>query len=84
MFATNPTWAAHTAETLADFGRALGVRLFPVGRERHDSILAVDEHGRIFALDQAGEWFVGADVDTALTNLLLGHAPARVRDDGTW
>ncbi|MBY8872199.1 SUKH-3 domain-containing protein [Micromonospora sp. PLK6-60] len=81
---TNPTWAAHTADTLADFGQVLGARLFPVGRERRDSILAVDEHGRIFALDQAGEWFIGADVDTALTNLLLGHAPARVRDDGTW
>ncbi|MEH0933842.1 SUKH-3 domain-containing protein [Micromonospora psammae] len=84
QFDTNPTWAAHTADTLADFGTVLGVRLFPIGSERQDSILAVDEHGRIFALDQAGEWFLGDDIDAALTTLLLGLAPARVRDDGTW
>lgn len=75
---------AHTADTLADFGAVLGVRLFPLGTERGDSIIAVDERGRIFALDQAGEWFLGPDIDAALTTLLLGRAPARVRDDGTW
>ncbi|WP_442929891.1 SUKH-3 domain-containing protein [Micromonospora sp. WMMC241] len=83
-FTTNPLRAAHTADTLADFGAVLGVRLFPLGSERQESILAVDEHGRVFALDQAGEWFLGADIDAALTTLLLGRAPARVRDDGTW
>ncbi|MCI4064399.1 SUKH-3 domain-containing protein [Micromonospora sp. R77] len=79
-----PRRMAHTADTLADFGAVLGVRLFPLGTERGDSIIAVDEHGRIFALDQAGEWFLGPDIDAALTTLLLGRAPARVRDDGTW
>ncbi|KAB1905288.1 SUKH-3 domain-containing protein [Micromonospora sp. AMSO31t] len=83
-FTTNPLRGAHTADTLGDFGAVLGVRLFPLGSERQESILAVDEHGRIFALDQAGEWFLGPDIDVALTTLLLGRAPARVRDDGTW
>ncbi|WP_181571788.1 SUKH-3 domain-containing protein [Micromonospora robiginosa] len=83
-FEVRPRKVAHTADTLADFGAVLGVRLFPLGSERQESILAVDEHGRVFALDQAGEWFLGADVDAALTTLLLGRAPARVRDDGTW
>ncbi|MEV0426605.1 SUKH-3 domain-containing protein [Micromonospora sp. NPDC050495] len=83
-FTTNPLRAAHSADTLADFGAVLGVRLFPLGTERGDSIIAVDERGRIFALDQAGEWFLGADIDAALTTLLLGREPARVRDDGTW
>nr|WP_239542384.1 SUKH-3 domain-containing protein [Micromonospora terminaliae] len=83
-FTTNPLHGAHSADTLADFGAVLGVRLFPLGSERQESILAVDEHGRVFALDQAGEWFLGADIDAALTTLLLGRAPARVRDDGTW
>ncbi|MEU1688599.1 SUKH-3 domain-containing protein [Micromonospora sp. NPDC005707] len=83
-FTTNPLRGAHTADTLADFGAVLGVRLFPLGSERQESIIAVDEHGRIFALDQAGEWFLGNDIDAALTTLLLGRAPARVRDDGTW
>ncbi|MEV4488754.1 SUKH-3 domain-containing protein [Micromonospora coxensis] len=84
LFDTNPLRAANTADTLADFGAVLGVRLFPIGSERQDSILAVDERGRIFALDQAGEWFLGDDIDAALTTLLLGLAPPRVHDDGTW
>ncbi|MEV0325557.1 SUKH-3 domain-containing protein [Micromonospora echinospora] len=84
-FSTNPLRGAHSAATLADFGSVLGMRLFPIGAERPpESILAVDELGRVFALDQAGEWFLGADIDAALTTLLLGRAPARVRDDGTW
>ncbi|MFG1952106.1 SUKH-3 domain-containing protein [Micromonospora sp. NPDC048830] len=83
-FHTNPTRAAYSADTLADFGALLGTRLFPIGGEGRDSIFAVDEHGRVFALDQAGEWFLGEDIDAALTTLLLGLAPPRVRDDGTW
>ncbi|WFE38542.1 SUKH-3 domain-containing protein [Micromonospora sp. WMMD998] len=83
-FEVRPRKVAHTADTLADFGAVLGTRLFPLGSERQESILAVDEQGRVFALDQAGEWFLGADIDAALTTLLLGRAPARVRDDGTW
>ncbi|PZF93580.1 hypothetical protein C1I99_20405 [Micromonospora deserti] len=83
-FTTNPLRSAHSADTLADFTAVLGVRLFPIGSEHGDSIFAVDERGRVFALDQAGEWFLGDDIDAALTTLLLGRAPARVRDDGTW
>ncbi|MEU6073220.1 SUKH-3 domain-containing protein [Micromonospora sp. NPDC047074] len=83
-FDIRPRQVAHTADTLADFAALVGVRLFPIGTERQDSILAVDERGRVFALDQAGEWFLGEDIDAALTTLLLGRAPARVRDDGTW
>ncbi len=83
-FDIRPHTMAHTADTLADFGAVLGVRLFPIGSEQQHSILAVDERGRIFALDQAGEWFLGDTIDAALTTLLLGRAPARVGDDGTW
>lgn len=83
-FEINPMAAAHSADILAGFGSLLGARLFPIGAEGEDSILAVDERGRVFALDQAGEWFLGADIDAALTNLLLGRQAARVRDDGTW
>lgn len=83
-FDIHPWEMGHTADTLADFAAVLGVRLFPIGTEGGESIIAVDEHGRIFALDQAGEWFLGPDIDAALTTLLLGRAPAYVRDDGTW
>ena len=62
----------------------IGTTLFPIGTENDDAILAVDPGGRVFALDQAGEWFIGPDIDTALTNLLLGRAAPRIRDDGTW
>jgi hypothetical protein len=83
-FSVNPVEAAHSADTLADFSAVLGSRLFPVGTEGGDSILAVDEHGRVFALDQAGEWFLGDDIETALIGLLLGRGAARVHDDGRW
>ncbi|WFE64064.1 SUKH-3 domain-containing protein [Micromonospora sp. WMMD714] len=83
-FSIDPVHAAYTVDTLADFGAVLGVRLFPIGAQHPDGILAVDERGRVFALDQAGEWFLGDDIDAALTTLLLGLAPPRVRDDGTW
>ncbi|WP_422738415.1 SUKH-3 domain-containing protein [Micromonospora sp. WMMD729] len=83
-FDIRPHLIAHTADTLADLGAVLGVRLFPIGTEQQDSILAVDERGRVFALDQAGDWFLGDSIDAALTTLLLGRAPARLRDDGTW
>ncbi|WP_432050854.1 SUKH-3 domain-containing protein [Verrucosispora sp. NA02020] len=75
---------AHSADSLADFGAVIGARLVPIGTEEQHSILAVDERGRVFALDQAGEWFLGADLDAALVTLLSGRAPARVRDDGSW
>ncbi|GGL90084.1 SUKH-3 domain-containing protein [Micromonospora yangpuensis] len=83
-FDIRPHAVTHSADTLADFAAVLGARLFPIGSEQQHSILAVDEHGRIFALDQGGEWFLGQDIDSALNTLLLGHAPTRVRDDGTW
>ncbi|WIM92461.1 SUKH-3 domain-containing protein [Actinoplanes oblitus] len=84
-FAIDPTMAVPTAATLAAFGRVLGVRLFPLGVEgTDDAILAIDERGRVFALDPAGEWHLGDDLDAALTTLITGTEPPRVADDGTW
>nr|WP_230416946.1 SUKH-3 domain-containing protein [Micromonospora tarapacensis] len=83
-FDIQPRQVSNTADTLADFAAVIRARLFPIGTEHQHSLIAVDEHGRIFALDQAGEWFLGADIYAALSTLLLGRAPARVRDDGTW
>ncbi|WBB56595.1 SUKH-3 domain-containing protein [Verrucosispora sp. WMMD573] len=83
-FDIHPRQVARSAESLHDFAAVLGARLFPIGTESRHSMIAADERGRIFALDQAGEWFLGVDIDAALTTLLLGRAPARVRDDGGW
>lgn len=85
MFALDPTMAAPTARTLADFARVLGAGLFPLGVEgTDDAILAIDERGRVFALDPGGEWHLGDTLDAALTTLITGAAPPRVADDGTW
>lgn len=81
-----PSVVAHTADTLGEFGEVLGVSLFPLGTEaRGDTVVAIDERGRIFALDQGGEWFLGETLDEGLVSLLTGDGPAeRVRDDGSW
>jgi hypothetical protein len=85
VFEINPLAAAYSADILADIGALLGVRLFPLGSEGNgDTMLAVDQHGRVFALDQAGEWFLGDTVDAALVTLITGGPTARIRDDGTW
>lgn len=84
-FALDPTLAAATAATLADLSRLLGVRLFPLGVEGDgDAVLTIDEQGRVFAFDHAGEWFLGPTLDAALTLLITGASPPRVRDDGSW
>lgn len=75
----------YLAEALYEFGLAVGARMFPLGSEGLDEgFLAIDERGRVFALDQGGEWFIGETVDEAIVALLLGSPNARVRDDGTW
>lgn len=32
----------------------------------------------MYALDHTGDWFLGPDIDTALTTLLSGTTPARL------
>jgi len=84
-FALDPTMSAGSAQTLADFSRVIGAALYPLGVEGdHDALLAVDEQGRVFALDHAGEWFLGDTVADALRTLVTGAQPARVHDDGSY
>ncbi|MEU4237933.1 SUKH-3 domain-containing protein [Actinoplanes sp. NPDC026619] len=79
-----PEWAKHSADVLHDFAQVLGARLFPIGSVNNESILAVDDRGRIFDLDQAGEWFIADTYAEALETLILGKRTHRVHDDGTW
>jgi hypothetical protein len=82
-FVIDPTLVAATSETLADLGRRLRTRLFPIGTEGdHDSVLAIDEGGRVFALDHAGVWRLGDAVAAALTTLVSGAQPPRLNEDG--
>ncbi|NUU20873.1 MAG: SUKH-3 domain-containing protein [Streptomycetaceae bacterium] len=84
-FTIDPTVGLHLTRTLADVGRSLGTNLCPLGEEDGGAAyLAIDPGGRVFTIDHTGEWFLGDSVDAALTVLILGTAPARVRDDGTW
>jgi hypothetical protein len=84
-FAIDPTMAAGSAETLADLAGVIGAVLYPLGVEGdHDALLAVDERGRVFALDHAGEWFLGETIAAALTTLVTGTQPRRLHDDGTY
>jgi len=84
-FELDPTSIGCCAQTLADASRIIGAPLFPIGLEGdHDAILTIDEPGRVFALDHAGEWHLGDSMDAALVTLITGAAPARVNDHGAW
>ena len=83
-FSLWPEAAAGTADALGDFGQLIGARLFPLGTDLVGGVLAIDERGRVFVLDQAGEWFAGETIQAALTRLVRGVALPRVRNDGTW
>lgn len=77
----DPAAAAHTADLLAESGTALGARLFPLGVVGNDeALLAIDDGGRVFALDQAGEWLLGQDLDAALVTLLTGGPATLVEE----
>ena len=85
LLTIEPALGAYAVTALDELARLTGVPLFPIGIEGGDAVVAVDELGRVFVLDQAGEWFVGQSIDEALVSLLAGDGPAaRVRDDGTW
>lgn len=78
-FAIDPTEVAATTETLADLGNRLHTRLFPIGMEGdHDSILAIDEAGRVYAIDHTGVWLLGDTLDAALITLVTGTQPVRL------
>jgi hypothetical protein len=78
-FAIDPTEVAATTETLADLGKHLRTRLFPIGMEGdHDSILAIDEAGRVYAIDHTGTWLLGDTMDAALITLVTGAQPPRL------
>src|SRR5579875_71363 len=75
-FAIVPIEVAATTETLADLGKHLRTRLFPIGMEGdHESILAIDESGRVYAIDHTGTWVLGDTMDAALITLVTGSQP---------
>ncbi|NVI30690.1 SUKH-3 domain containing protein [Streptomyces sp. CAI-17] len=83
-FRIDPLAGLHMARTLADLGRALETELCPLGEETTadttapQSLLAIDTEGRVYAIDHTGEWYLGPDIDAALTTLLSGAPPIRL------
>jgi len=79
-FTVDPMAGLHQPRTLADLGRCLELPLAPLGEERDgQALLAVDALGRVHSLDHSGEWFLGQTMDQALTTLILGTTPERLR-----
>ncbi|MER7174330.1 SUKH-3 domain-containing protein [Streptomyces mesophilus] len=75
----DPLHGLHMARTLGDLGRALDTEVCPLGADSSgQGLLAVDATGRVYSLDHSGDWYLGRDLDTALTALLSGAAPVRL------
>ncbi len=84
-FAIDPRLAAGSVEALGDLGRLLDTTLFPIGAEGdRESIVAIDVSGRVFALDNMGEWHLGDSIESAITTLINGIRPSRLDDRGHW
>jgi hypothetical protein len=67
------------ARTLGDLGRALGTEVCPLGAETDSqALLAIDTEGRVYTLDHTGDWYLGADIDQALSTLIAGTEPTRL------
>jgi hypothetical protein len=79
-FTINPLLGLHQPRTLADLGRCLELPLAPLGEERNgQALLVIDALGRVHSLDHSGEWFLGQTVDQALSLLITGRTPERLR-----
>jgi hypothetical protein len=75
----DPLHGLHMARTLADLGRALDTEVCPLGEESDNrALLAIDAEGRVYTLDHTGDWYLGSDIDQALTGLLSGIEPVRL------
>ncbi|MEU5402079.1 SUKH-3 domain-containing protein [Streptomyces sp. NPDC005963] len=75
----DPLAGLHLARTLSDLGRALDTEIAPLGAEGDDqAVLAIDSSGRVYSVDHTGDWYLGADIDRALSTLVLGLQPQRL------
>ncbi|WP_455351304.1 SUKH-3 domain-containing protein [Streptomyces sp. SYSU K217416] len=75
----DPLAGLHLARTLADLGRALDTEICPLGEEADGRAhLAIDPAGRVYSVDHAGDWYLGADIDQALATLITGTQPPRL------
>jgi SUKH-3 immunity protein len=84
-FRLDPGRVQATVATLAALGATLHSKLTPIGDEGGGTgLLAIDGDGRVFVVDHTGDWFLGDTIEDALTALVLGIQPARIKKDGSW
>ncbi|MFR9673454.1 SUKH-3 domain-containing protein [Streptomyces sp. TR06-5] len=82
----DPLHGLYAARTLAALGRALESEVAPLGAEVPPDgdpddaagLLVLDADGRVYCLDPLGDWYLGGNVDAALTTLITGLPPARL------
>lgn len=80
----DPLPGLHYTRTLSDLGRALNAAVCALGTETDgNTLLAIDNHSRVYGLDHTGDWYLGPDFDTALTALLTGARPQRLTPHDT-
>ncbi|MGY0058968.1 SUKH-3 domain-containing protein [Streptomyces sp. LZ34] len=78
-FHLDPLHGLHLARTLGDLGRALDTEVCPLGEESGgQALLTIDTEGRVYSLDHTGDWYLGTDIDAALTALVMGVQPQRL------
>jgi hypothetical protein len=75
----DPMRGLHLARTFGDLGRALDTQISPLGEEPGSgALLAIDAEGRVYAVDHAGDWYVGPDIDRGIAALVGGLRPVRL------
>lgn len=83
----DPLHGVHMARVLSDLGRALDTQVCPIGEEisrtapdanEPRALIAMDAQGRVYSLDHTGDWYLGPNLDHALTALISGTRPQRL------
>lgn len=83
-FTLDPLPVRATGRIMSLLAAALRAEVTPIGTEGQTGILVTDTHGRVHVCDHTGDWFLGETLDDAITALVLGLAPRRILQDGTW